>query len=68
MVFYANSLIANRALTGVERVARFHLGSNAFHIEKLEVLQINHRTFVLPTTGVVAGDISTTLLTVTAQL
>jgi sugar lactone lactonase YvrE len=56
MVFHANSLIANQALTGVERVARFHLGSNPSHIEKLEVLQVNHPTFVMPTTGVVAGD------------
>ena len=28
MVFYENSLIANQALTGVERVARFYLSSD----------------------------------------
>jgi sugar lactone lactonase YvrE len=56
MVFHANSLIANQGLTGVERVVRFHLGSDPSRIEKVDVLQINHPTFVLPTTGVVAGD------------
>jgi sugar lactone lactonase YvrE len=56
MLFYENSLIANQALTGVERVARFHLSSDPARIERLEVLQVNHPTFVMPTTGVVAGD------------
>jgi sugar lactone lactonase YvrE len=54
MVFHKDSLIANQALTGAERVARFHLSSDPTRIEKLELLQVNHPTFVMPTTGVVA--------------
>jgi sugar lactone lactonase YvrE len=56
MVFYDHSLIANQGLTGVERVARFYLSSDPGRIEKLELLQVNHPVFVLPTTGVVAED------------
>lgn len=56
MVFYKNSLIANQGLTGVERVSRFYLSSDPGRIEKLELLQVNHPMFVLPTTGVIAED------------
>jgi sugar lactone lactonase YvrE len=56
MVFHQNSLIANQALTGAERIARFHLSSDPTRIEKLELLQVNHPSFVMPTTGVVAGS------------
>jgi len=56
MVLYGNSLIANQGLTGVERVARFYLSSDPGRIEKLELLQVNHPVFVIPTTGVVAED------------
>lgn len=56
MVLYGNSLIANQGLSGVERVARFYLSSDPGRIEKLELLQVNHPVFVIPTTGVVAED------------
>ena len=56
MVFYDHSLIANQGLTGVERVARFFLSSDPRRIEKLELLQVNHPVFVMPTTGVVAEN------------
>ncbi|MCI0443807.1 SMP-30/gluconolactonase/LRE family protein [bacterium] len=56
MVFYDHSLIANQGLTGVERVARFYLSSDPGRIEKLELLQVNHPVFMLPTTGVIAED------------
>jgi sugar lactone lactonase YvrE len=56
MVLYGNSLIANQGLSGVERVARFYLGSDPGRIEKLELLQVNHPVFVIPTTGAVAED------------
>ena len=56
MVFYDHSLIANQGIPGVERVARFYLSSDPGRIEKLELLQVNHPVFVIPTTGVVAED------------
>ncbi len=56
MVFYDHSLIANQAMAGVERVVRFYLSSDPGRIEKLELLQVNHPVFVIPTTGVVAED------------
>ena len=56
MVPYGNSLIVNQGLTGVERVARFYLSSDPGRIEKMELLQVNHPVFVIPTTGVVAED------------
>jgi sugar lactone lactonase YvrE len=56
MLLYENSLIANQALTGVDRVARLYLSEDPTRIAKLEVLQVNHPLFVMPTTGVVAKD------------
>lgn len=56
MVPYGNSLIANQGIPGVERVVRFYLSSDPACIEKMELLQVNHPVFVIPTTGVVAED------------
>ncbi len=56
MVFYKNSLIGIQALTGgVDRVVRLHL-QDPKHVKRLEVLQVNHPLFDLPTTGVMVGD------------
>ena len=56
MVLYDHSLIANQGIPGVERVAKFYLSSDPGRIEKLELLQVNHPVFVIPTTGAVAED------------
>jgi sugar lactone lactonase YvrE len=56
MVPYGNSLIANQGIPGVERVVRFYLSSDPGRIEKMDLLQVNHPVFVIPTTGVVAED------------
>ena len=56
LVFYANSLVGIQQLTGgVERIVRFHL-ENPLHVKRVEVLQVNHPLFQLPTTGDMAGD------------
>jgi len=55
MVYYQNSLIGIQALTGgVDRVVRLHL-ENPRRVKQLEILQVNHPLFALPTTGDVAG-------------
>jgi sugar lactone lactonase YvrE len=56
MVPYDHVLIANQGIPGVERVVKFYLSSDPGRIEKLELLQVNHPVFVIPTTGVVAED------------
>jgi sugar lactone lactonase YvrE len=56
MVPYDHALIANQGIPGVERVVKFYLSSDPRRIEKLELLQVNHPVFVIPTTGVVAED------------
>ena len=56
LIFYKNSLIGMQALTGgVERIVRLHLNKPE-HVDRIEVLQVNHPLFALPTTGDVAGD------------
>jgi sugar lactone lactonase YvrE len=56
LVYYKDSLIGIQVLTGgVDRIVRFHL-KNPQQVERIEILQINHPLFALPTTGDIAGD------------
>jgi hypothetical protein len=56
LIYYRNSLVGIQALTGgVDRVVRLHL-ENPMHVNRLEILQVNHPLFQLPTTGDVAGS------------
>jgi sugar lactone lactonase YvrE len=56
MVYYRNSLIGIQSLTGgVERVVRLYL-QDPKRVKRLEVLQVNHPLFELPTTGVMVGE------------
>lgn len=56
LIFYKNSLIGIQILSGsVNRIVRFHL-QNPQTVKRIEVLQVNHPLFELPTTGDMAGD------------
>jgi sugar lactone lactonase YvrE len=56
LVYYRNSLVGIQVLTGgVDRIVRFHL-KNPQQVERIDILQINHPLFALPTTGDIAGD------------
>ena len=56
LVFYKDGLVGIQMLTGgVDRVVRFRF-KNPTHVDRIEVLQVNHPLFQLPTTGDIAGD------------
>jgi sugar lactone lactonase YvrE len=54
LAFYRNSLIAHQP-SGFNRVIRFHLDRNAQRVVRAETIDRHHPSFVIPTTGEVAG-------------
>ena len=54
LVFHDKSLVGVQGLAEVERIVRFHIGPEEDRVERVSVLERNHATFLLPTTGVVA--------------
>ena len=52
MYFYRGSLVAIQNHASLNRVARFFLNKSNDGVEKMKVLESNHKLFIVPTTGV----------------
>jgi YVTN family beta-propeller protein len=56
LYFYRGSLVAVQAWRTGKVVARFFLDQSLDRVERVEVVEGDHPTFLQPTTGVVVGD------------
>ena len=56
MYLHGNSLVAVQNGTGTGRVVRFVLSPEGDQIVRTEVLEANHPSFILPTTGTIVED------------
>lgn len=56
MVLHNDDLMAIQGMHGADRIIRIHLSENGMRVERIEVLQNNHPSMNLPTTGVMAEN------------
>ena len=56
MYWWADGLVAVQNGTGAGRVVRFTLSPDGTEVARFEVLEANHPSFLIPTTGALAGD------------
>ncbi len=56
MYWWADGLVAVQNGTGAGRVGRFILSPDRSEVARFEVLEVNHPSFLIPTTGAIAGD------------